>query len=311
MPRFLVSRLSALGDVVCTLPVASALKQIPHAHLVWIVDPRFAGIVECCPDVDEVIRWKPSLDPRKAPDLGEPFEAAFDMQGLLKSALPVGYAKAKQKLGYHWQREGSALFSSRVLPDPTSFHVVDQYLDVVRAFGVECDAAKFALEPRPEDLAKVQQLLAESGITGPFVAANAGAGWASKRWPPASFAAVLDAAAEAGFQAVLLGGKAEGDRAAASEVLSLCKSRPADLLGETSVRELVALIHYCRAHIGGDTGSTHLAAALGRPAVGLYSVTRPKRTCPYGQFDRCHYDPERLGNISPDAVLRTLMEALQ
>ncbi len=59
--RFLLSRLSALGDTVCSLPAAMALKQgFPECHITWAVDPRFAGIVECCEAVDEVVRVKPS-----------------------------------------------------------------------------------------------------------------------------------------------------------------------------------------------------------------------------------------------------------
>ncbi|MER3497087.1 MAG: hypothetical protein C4320_10260, partial [Armatimonadota bacterium] len=85
---------------------------------------------------------------------------------------------------------------------------------------------------------------------------------------------------------------------------------PVNLLGETSVRELVALMSLAAAHIGGDTGSTHLAAALGIPAIGLYSITRPQRSCPYGGIGRCHYDVAGLDRISPDAVLPTVLNAL-
>jgi len=124
LKRFLIARLSALGDVVCSLPAASALKATwPDCHITWVADPRFAGIAQCCEAVDEVRVVKPSL--RSIPTYSEPFDAAFDLQGLLKSGLCLARAKAKTKLGYHWQREGSFLFSSPVAPDPTSWHIVD------------------------------------------------------------------------------------------------------------------------------------------------------------------------------------------
>ena len=142
--RFLLSRLSALGDVVCSLPVAACLKEaFPGCHIVWVVDPRFAGIVECCGSVDEIIRAKPGLDPKTWPKVGGSFDAALDLQGLFKSGIVVGRASAKVKLGYHWQRECAWLFSRRVLPDPTSSHVVDQYLDVARAVGCEVGQTEF------------------------------------------------------------------------------------------------------------------------------------------------------------------------
>lgn len=305
MSRFLISRLSALGDTVCSLPVAAALKRAyPDCHITWAVDPRFAGIVECCTAVDEVVRVKPSL--KTIPKYGDRFDAAFDLQGLLKSALCIARAKADRKLGYHWQREGARFFSQRILPDPTSFHIVDQYIDVVRAYGVETHRADFAIKAKEEDVLSVRRKLKERGVIGRIMVVNAGAGWVTKRWPPAHFAQVIDAVQEVGVRAVLVGGKAAADREAADEVIKLCKTAPADLLGETGVRELVALIRLASVHIGGDTGSTHLAAALDIPAVGLYSITRPQRSCPYGQIERCHYDPQGLANIRPDAVLETI-----
>jgi lipopolysaccharide heptosyltransferase I len=304
--RFLISRLSALGDTVCCLPVAAALKKtFPDCHITWAVDPRFAGVVECSQAVDEVLRVKPDL--KNIPSYPEAFDAALDLQGLLKSALCIAKAKAKRKVGYHWQREGSWLFSQRILPDPSSFHIVDQYVDVARAFGAEAQRADFALKPKEEDVLAVRAKLKAKGVNGRFVVMNAGAGWATKRWPPEHFAKVIDAI---DLPTVLIGGKAQADRSAADEVMNACKNKPHDLLGQTNVRELVALLRLCSVHVGGDTGSTHIAAALETSAIGLYSITRPQRSCPYGQIERCHYNPAGLAKIEPEAVLQTIQSAI-
>ena len=245
------------------------------------------------------------------PVFEEEFEAALDLQGLLKSGLCIMRAKAKRKVGYHWRREGAWLFSERVLPDPTSFHIVDQYVDVAREVGGLMDRAEFMLHPKPDDVASIRLKLAHKGVEGPFVVMNAGAGWATKRWVPSYFSKTIDAIAERGFATVLVGGKAQGDVSAADEVSAGCNSRPVSLLGQTSVRELVALIGECKAHVGGDTGSTHIAAALDRPAIGLYSITKPLRSCPYGQIDRCLYNADTLAGIEPEEVLEVLFEALK
>jgi lipopolysaccharide heptosyltransferase I len=310
VPAFLISRLSALGDTVCSLPAAAALKAaFPDARITWAVDSRFAGIVECCTAVDEVVRVKPSL--KTIPRYETKFDAALDLQGLLKSALCVARAKAARKVGYHWQREGAWLFTQRVLPDPSSFHVVDQYVDVARAVGGKADRADFALKPKEEDVLSVRRKLKERGVVGRIVVVNAGAGWVTKRWPPEHFAQLIDGIHREGVRAVLVGGKAPADREAADEVIRRCAEPPADLLGATSVRELVALIRLASAHVGGDTGSTHLAAALDVPAVGLYSITRPQRSCPYGQIDRCFYDPDGLAKIQPEPVWERVREILR
>jgi ADP-heptose:LPS heptosyltransferase len=298
-----------LGDVVCTLPVAVALKQsYPDSHITWAVDPRFAGVVESCAAADEIVRVKPGLHPSSWTKLPGEFDVALDMQGLFKSGVIVGKSQAARKLGYHWQREGAWLFSSRVMPDSTSLHVVDQYVDVARAAGAQMDRAEFGLSPQPQDVVSAREKLGP--VTGPLVIVNPGAGWVTKRWPTAHFAALIDALSVEGCVCVLIGGKAESDLEVAREVSTQCRQEPRSLVGQTSVGELIGLISLANAHVGGDTGSTHIAAALGKPAVGLYSITRPERSCPYGQIERCHYDPTSLSNIEPNAVVKTVLEAL-
>ncbi|MBV6459318.1 MAG: hypothetical protein HONBIEJF_02464 [Fimbriimonadaceae bacterium] len=232
------------------------------------------------------------------------------MQGLLKSALVAASARAKDVLGYHWQREGSWLLSSKVLPDPTSFHIVDQYVDVARACGATMDRAEFGLAPHPDDRTRITTWLGDAGVQGRYVVLNAGAGWATKRWPASGFAAVADWLAGQGIASVFIGGKAAPDREAFDEVAALAKSDPVSAVGATSVRELAAMLSGAAAHVGGDTGSSHLAAALGIPAIGLYSITRPARSCPYGQIDRCLYDPAALANIRPESVVDLLSTIL-
>jgi len=297
--RVLVNRLSAMGDVVCTLPVASAVRRnCPEAETVWIVDKRFKGIVECCEAVTTVVE-RPS-DPRHVRNLGR-FDYAFDMQGLLKSALLTGFADAGRKLGYHWQREGAQLFSSAVEPDATSLHVVDQYVDVARAAGFEADRAEFGLKAREDDLAAVKKGLQDRGLDGRnYVLLNAGAAWATKRWDPAKFAGLADLVAADGLAVVFCGAK--GDAATVAEVKRHGAEAALDMTGATNVRELVALVSLATVHVGGDTGTTHIAAALGRPAVGLYTLTKPERSCPYGQIEGC---------FGPDATVKDVFRAVQ
>jgi heptosyltransferase I len=166
------------------------------------------------------------------------------------------------------------------------------------------------LAPREEDREAVKSRLNEVGVTGPFVVINAGAGWATKRWNPEHFALLAEMLASKGVQSVLIGGKAPGDIEAATQVAEAGQTPITNLLGQTSVRELIALISLSNAHVGGDTGSSHIAAALGVPAIGLYSITKPARSCPYGQIHRCHYSEVGLSEILPGDVFKTCWEAV-
>ena len=173
------------------------------------------------------------------------------------NGILVGLSRAHQKLGYHWQREGSFLFSRRVLPDPTSFHIVDQYLDVVRAMGAACDFANFGLAPLSGDVENVATKLDSQGWDrSPLVVINAGAGWVTKRWDPKKFAELADSLSSLGLQVAILG--APTDREVLGEVRSHGAEDVIDMVGETSVRELVALVSLAAVHVGGDTGSTHI-----------------------------------------------------
>lgn len=302
--RFLISRLSSMGDVVCSLPAATALKKaFPECHIAWIVDPRFAPIVRSCTAVDEVLEAKvKSLG--TVPRFKESFDAALDLQGLLKSSLPVALCSSKKKLGYHWQREGSWLFSAKVLPDSTSFHIVDQYVDVARAAGGDSERADFSLRPASDDLANVRDRLGKEK----FVVVNPGAAWLTKRWAPARFAEIVNRLHSSGCEVVLVGSKSESG--VGDEIAAACEKPPLQWHGQTSLGELIALISLATAHLGGDTGSSHLAAALGVPAIGLYSITKPSRSCPYGQINRCLYNENTLDNIGVDAVWHKLQEVL-
>jgi ADP-heptose:LPS heptosyltransferase len=393
MHNFLISRLSSLGDVVCTLPVASVLKEaFPDSHVTWVVDRRFASVVECCSAVDEVVVLSSRL-----PGYSRSFDVAFDMQGLAKSALAIARARAGLKLGYHWQREGARLFSSPVVPDATSFHIVDQYVDVARCAVARLGARNSGLGPGEEALDKSSFVFRHSSFEGDRSSAprnsevplenrgasqadphlpppnrrgrngsdsslgdsavgsrlsgigwaesalddssfvgdgatvarheapgvrdlfalvpdaealakmaefegavllNPGAGWVSKRWPPSHFADLIRILQSRGMRTVLIGGP--DTVAASAEILALAQSE--SLVGKTSLKELIAAISVARAHVGGDTGSTHIAAAVGTRAVGLYSITNPRRSCPYGQVENCLYEPAGLGEIGAEAV---------
>lgn len=309
--KILISRLSALGDCVCTLPVAVSLKkQYPESEITWVVDPRFAGVIECCSAIDTVVQCKPGFSLASLPKFDSPFDIALDMQGLSKSALVVSRAKAKLKLGYHWQREIAPFFTKAVIPDPSSLHIVDQYLDVARSAGATSETAEFGLAPSDTDKESVKSLLKSVGVEGPFIVLNAGAGWASKRWDPKHFGVLAEMLSAKGIQSVLIGGKAPADVEAANQVMSNSSVPIVSLLGKTNVRELVALVSLSNAHVGGDTGSTHIAAALGVPAIGLYSITKPSRSCPYGQIHRCHYSEVGLNEILPGDVFKTCWEAI-
>jgi len=267
------------------MPVACAFRtQFPDCHITWAVRPAFADLVERCQAVDHVERvFGKGTDVIKqlATIRGwEEFDIAVDAQGLTKSAVVVGAARATQKIGYHWQRELAPFFSQKVKPDPTSLHVVDQYVDVARAAGCNVDRAAFDLKPTDED----RRVIQEFGLPARYAVVHPGGGWATKRWPLQNFVSAARSMVARGVTPVLVGTAPE---APSAQDIQSQVPQVVNLVNQTSLGPLVALIEGAAFHLGGDTGSTHIAAALGVPAIGVYLVTRPERSCPYGQIARC------------------------
>lgn len=307
MNRFFISRLSSLGDVTCSLVAAVALKKsFPNCFISWAVAPPFKGIVESCSAIDEIKTVTLTPSPKTWKVTEEEFDVAFDLQGLFKSGILVHNTKAKNKLGYFWQRECSGLFSRKVIPQLSSVHVMEQYLDVVHVIGASNPDMESWLRPLPEALKKIDSF----SLPSRYGVLNAGAGWEIKRWPPQYFAEISEKLSEKGIQPVFIGGPANADKKAFEQVKSHTKAHLIDLIGQTSSAELIALLSNACLHIGGDTGSTHISSALRVPSVSMYSPTHPTRTGPYHHRESCIYYPDGLKNISPEQVWDKIKETV-
>jgi heptosyltransferase-1 len=306
--RLLIVRLSAMGDVVHTLPAVHALRQaFPQAHIGWLVEERWAELL-CAPGsprrgrrsslrplVDEVHTvslkvWRKSLfssstlqriatvwnDVRDAA-----YEVAIDLQGALRSAFLARWSGARMVYGAAGPRESPASLWYTRKAVASGRHVIEQNLSVAEAFvghamGPPADISRdLPCDPRAED--HIEQRLAESGISD-FAILNPGAGWGAKRWPAERYGEVARKLFDLGLRSVLNYGPGEGDLIRTAEDASggtACAVR-------CSITELIALTRRARLFVGGDTGPLHLAAALRVPVVAIYGPTDPARNGPYG-----------------------------
>ncbi len=319
-PRFsslLIVRLSAMGDIIHTLPAAAALRQaFPHATLGWLVEERWAELL-CTlryprsgrrspqrPLVDRVHSVN-TAEWRRAPFSfntwqqmavglsqlrGIHYDAAIDFQGAVRSALLARWSGAPGVYGSIQPRENAAsmFYTRKVLPKANGTHVVEQALALAGAvisnlsISTPADAqAEFPLDPDAED--KIASLTADGKC---FAILNPGAGWGAKRWPAERYGQVARELAKDGLCSLVNYGPGEEDLAIAVEVAGEGTARKISC----SVSELVALTRRARLLIGGDTGPMHLAAALKIPVVAIFGPTNPARNGPFG---------------TPSAVLRS------
>jgi len=301
----LIVRLSAMGDIIHTLPAAAALRQaFPHATLGWLVEERWAELL-CTlryprsgprsaqrPLVDRVHSVN-TAEWRHAPFSfntwqqmavglsqlrGIQYDAVIDFQGAVRSALLARWSGAPVAYGSAQPRENAAsmLYTRKVLLTTNGTHVVQQALALAGAI-VQTPMAEprveFPLDPDAEN--KIAGLTAD---VSDFAILNPGAGWGAKRWPAERYGQVAKKLAKNGLCSLVNYGPGEEELAVAVERAGEGAARKVSC----SVSELIALTRRAHLFIGGDTGPMHLAAALKIPVVAIFGPTNPARNGPFG-----------------------------
>ena len=298
--RILIVKMSSLGDVIHALPTLYAIRQNwPNAHITWAVHEQFSGPLPGKPWIDDIVL----IDKKKLKSLGylwslrkvlhsRNFDMCLDLQCLAKSAIVAALSGAKEKYGYWELREGSQLINKALVGPHKYGHVIERYLDTVRALGGDVTGVEFPVKESPVAAASCVSKLMAAGLPEghDYVVMAPGARWAVKEWPIGHFGALTKRLVEAKQYVVLI---AAGDSAKAQAIKDLVKSDAVlDMTGQTSLEELIELIRGSKLFISADTGPLHIANALKRPLIGLYGTTSPERTGPYGgDYVHCIVSP--------------------
>jgi lipopolysaccharide heptosyltransferase I len=299
--RVLIVRTSALGDVVQALPVLTALRRhLPEARIGWVVEEGMAPVLADHPDLDELLvvrlrHWR-RLSLQGLRELGgflsalERFapEVVLDLMGNHKAGVLSALTLADRRIGpaRRWRREPSSAvwISQPVVPRGT--HAVDRMLSLLDALGLPPEPADFGGEKlfRQEPAAARERLAAHPE---PFVLLHPGAGWANKRYPPDWWGkAARLIRAQTGLATWVAAAPGEEELAAGVEAAS---RGAAQISPAPDLATLAALIRRARLMLGGDSGPTHLAHALGTPVLMLMGPTDPERHGPYAAPDHALY----------------------
>ena len=287
--RFLVLRMSALGDIIHTLPAVAALRDsFPDANIDWLVDHKWASILEGNPCIDQVIEmdrgsWRNVIAVVRRLHKAR-YTVAIDFQSLYRSAILGWLSGAPQRLGFdaHYSREsGAALFYTKTI-SPRREHKVEHNLELAEAAGARASKIRFPLAVDMKATDEVQRVLTAEGV-GEYFVLSPGGGWGSKCWPAERYGELHHSLSQKyGWRGVTSFGPDEGDLA---ERVRRSAGLPQPIVEMFSLKQLIALLRQARFLVAGDTGPLHLASALGTPAVGLYGPTDPARNGPYSPRD--------------------------
>ena len=289
-PRFLISRMSAIGDTILTLPVACALRdRFPKSTISWIVEEKSAPVVRRHPAIDELIvlerGWFTSPSRlrnarRQLRDLD--CDVSIDCQGMTKSSLACYLSGAKHRIGYAGKhaRELSRWFSN-VQVNPVFHHLTDRSLELLIPLGIHSPAVRWDLPVAGPARAWARRY--RNTISADRIAIlNPGATWHSKRWLPERFGATARYLYDRyGYTSIAVWGTPL-DRSMASDIVSHSNGT-AIMAPETDLQHLAGMIETADLFISNDTGPLHMAVAVGTKTIGLYGATRPGDCGPYGQ----------------------------
>lgn len=299
--KILILKPSSLGDVVQALPVLRLLKrQLPASEIFWWIDSSLAPLLEGDPDLAGVVRFerKRWASPLHWPEMmrsvrwlrAQRFDWVIDLQCLLRSGAFAWLANGGLLAGLDEVREGARGFYDLVVPRASYHtHAVDWYLAVLPRLGVPVDENFTWLPERREVAAAVQSQWPAENFR--WIALQPGARWENKRWPAEYFGELARklAAQFPDARLAIFGGP--DDRRLGEVIARAVPERCLNLAGQTSLPEMVEWLRRCDLMITNDTGPMHVAAALGKPVIGLFGPTEPRRTGPYGQLENCLRHP--------------------
>lgn len=292
--KVLIVKLSAIGDVIHTIPFLNTLRlNFPEWEIHWALEDVTYPLLKENPYLNRsiVIKRKSWVKGRDLRGLLGTFKGiretrydmVIDLQGLLKSGILTGLAKAREKIGLNIAREFSWLFYSRRIDVDIEKHALLRTLDVARKLGAKVISEDAKVYLSKEERLQYSFRFEKLGLLPKrYIVINPVAKWPTKLWLKDRFAALADwINKELGYVIVFTGSKT--DQEYIRGILTYTKERHIDLSGTTTLRELAFLLEQAKAMVCTDTGPMHIGAAMGCPVVALFGPTSPNRTGPYGK----------------------------
>lgn len=297
--KILIIKPSALGDIVLAMPAVCCLAEnFPDAQIHWFVRPEFAPLVEKHKCINKIIifdrrklgKWwyKPSAFAELVRLIRqlreEKYDLVFDLQGRFRSAIFGWFSGCKKRIGIAKTQELTGIFyTQKVEQTPSSVHLVDFFLDIVRSAGAKKGKIEFGLKPQPAATADIQNILSENNVQKDNYAVFVpGATVDVKKWPIDNFAALAEKIYKK-YQYTIIGAGVNSETEIVEKLKKITGVPLLNLAGKTSILQLIALLAGAKIVVSNDTGPAHIAAALGVPMVLIFGHTNPLRVGPYGR----------------------------
>jgi len=324
-PRILFIRLSAVGDVINTLPALEALRRgLPDAFIGYVVEDRAHDLISNHPSVDKVHlyrrkRWARYMhQPKHWWEMTTEFSAFFkeirrenytialDFQGNLKGAMHGLLSGARRRVGFSRGhcKENNYFFNNEHVTPPggtEKINRVDKFLSLVGHLGVPIASPGYRLPETKDGRARVDAFLSEKHLKD-YAIIHPGTSdfGALKRWRPERFAELAERIGRSTpLKPVISWGP--GERPLAEEIVAGSKGAALLAMETKNILDLAELIRSARLYVGCDSGPLHLSSAVATPSVALFGPKDPRTYGPYNPHHRVVLKGE-LGQGSMEAI---------
>ncbi len=329
--KVVIVQTAFIGDVVFASPLVHAIKKAHPKTQVWLmVRPKSQEVAACIPEIDGVLtfdKYGGETGPggvlqAAARIRRENFDLLVSPHRSARTALVARLSGVPCRVGYR-QGLGRLAYNLALSPMRNEPCNLAQDLKLIEAVGIPAAGTRLRLVA-PEDKSKYADGFLEQHAIGAddrLVALCVGAYWATKRWPAVYFASLGESLKERGYRPLLFGGPYEKEIVAR---IAEARGEPLVSCVGNSLAESAALLARCDTAVGGDSGMTHMARALGVPTVLIYGPTDQRahrfddktqvltakvkcRPCSHHGPRRCpkqHHDCMRM--VSPEDVLDAL-----
>ncbi|MDY0189380.1 MAG: lipopolysaccharide heptosyltransferase I [Desulfuromonas sp.] len=309
--KILIIKVSALGDVVHTLPVLPYIhSSSAECEIDWLVEESFAALLDGHPLINNVIpiqtkRWRQLSLLSMLAEVWKftqrlrqkKYDLVFDLQGNSKSGLFTLLSRAQKKYGFTRAevREWPNLLATnhKVTLLPAEHHVSQRSMAVVRSalpHGV-CPSSCGPLQVMPEAAEHVERQLHQLHLERRrLVVLHYGTTWHTKLWSVENWQQLAQFLVTRTNMLPILTWGNDQELQAAQSIADATKGQ-AVVWPRGSIPELVALLKRVQLVVGCDTGPVHIAAAVGTPTVSLFRVTDALRNGPVGEMHCCLQAP--------------------
>ncbi len=319
--RILITRLSALGDTVLTLPLLFTIREaFPDAYIGWVVEEKSASLLRDIEDIDKlhIVKTKDkSLSGyyRMGREISrEKYDYVIDAQGLSKSAIIGFFAGIKNRIGFKRApleaREIAPIINNRIVSAPSELtHIALRSQYLAGKLGINPPYSITRTLPITESaLIPMKKWWDENELGDRVIIFGVGTSWVTKIWPLEHMKSIVDIALDSGYKVVITWGPDEKDKL--DEWREILGSSVIWSPETASVSELAALISLGSCYAGPDSAPLHIAWMLKKPTFSWFGPSCSFRGAPPSELDvhviahpaNRQRTGEMMWGLSPDIV---------